>query len=78
MHVDVDLYRPTLDACEYFYPRLVPGGVLLFDEYGFPAARGERDAVDEYFADKSESPIVLPTGQAIVLKLPTNGDDAQA
>jgi O-methyltransferase len=69
-HIDVDLYRSALDCCAYFYPRLVPGGVLLFDEYGFADAQGERDAVDEFFADKPESPITLPTGQAIVLKLP--------
>jgi O-methyltransferase len=69
-HIDVDLYRSALDCCAYFYPRLVPGGVLLFDEYGFADAQGEREAVDEFFDDKPESPITLPTGQAIVLKLP--------
>lgn len=68
VHLDLDLYRSTLDSCEYFYPRLLPGGVLLFDEYGFAAARGEKDAVDEYFADKPEAAIALPTGQAVVLK----------
>jgi O-methyltransferase len=71
-HIDVDLYQSTLDCCEYFYPRLVPGGVLLFDDYGFPAARGEKDAVDEFFADKPESPITLLSGQAILLKVPPN------
>jgi O-methyltransferase len=69
VHVDVDLYQSTLDCCNYFYPRLVSGGVLLFDEYGFAAARGEKDAVDEFFADKPECPITLPTGQGLVLKL---------
>ena len=52
---------------------MVAGGVLLFDEYAFAAARGEKDAVDEFFADKPESPITLPTGQAIVLKVPSKG-----
>jgi O-methyltransferase len=73
VHVDVDLYQSTLDCCSYFYPRLVTGGMIVFDEYGFAAAEGEKDAVDQFFADKPESPIVLPTGQAIVIKLPSNG-----
>ena len=73
VHIDVDLYRSSLDCCAYFYPRVVTGGALLFDEYGFAAARGERDAVDEFFADKREKPIVLPTGQALVLRLPDAG-----
>jgi O-methyltransferase len=70
VHVDVDVYQSTLDCCAYFYPRLNAGAVLLFDEYAFAAARGEKDAVDEFFADKPESPITLPTGQAIILKVP--------
>jgi len=70
VHADVDLYQSNLDCCEYFYPRLVAGGVMLFDEYAFAAARGEKDAVDEFFSDKPESPITLPTGQAIVFKAP--------
>lgn len=69
-HIDVDLYQPTLDCCMYFYPRITPGGVLLFDEYGFPSAHGEKVAVDEYFAGKPERPIVLITGQALILKAP--------
>jgi len=69
-HIDVDLYQSALDCCRYFYPRLVPGGVLIFDDYGFPAARGEKDAVDEFFADKPEAPITLLTGQSLVIKLP--------
>ena len=68
VHVDVDLYQPTIDCCHFFYPRLVPGGMMVFDDYGFPACRGEKDAADEYFSDKAEKPFVLPTGQGIVIK----------
>ena len=70
VHIDVDLYRSTLDCLEFFYPRLSPGAVIVFDDYGFPAARGEKRAVDEFFADRPEAPLALPTGQAIVTKLP--------
>ncbi len=42
---------------------------MVFDDYGFPAARGEKEAVDEFFAGKPEYPLALPTGQAIVIKL---------
>jgi O-methyltransferase len=69
-HIDVDIYQSNLDCCEYFYPRMVHGGVMLFDEYAFAAARGEKEAVDKFFADKPETPMTLPTGQAVVLKLP--------
>lgn len=70
VHLDVDLYQSNWDCCNYFYPRLVPGGVLVFDEYGFAAARGEKDAVDQFFSDKPERPISLPTAQAVIIKVP--------
>jgi O-methyltransferase len=69
VHVDVDLYQSALSCCEFFYPRLVGGGVMLFDDYGFPGARGEKEAVDEFFAGRPEIPIALPTGQAVVTKI---------
>ena len=36
VYVDCDLYEPTLELCEYFYPRLSKGGCLLFHDYWFP------------------------------------------
>lgn len=69
-HVDVDLYQPTLESARFLYPRLIPGGVMVFDEYGFSSAHGEKIAVDEFFADKPEQPIALITGQAFIIKVP--------
>jgi predicted O-methyltransferase YrrM len=50
VHLDVDLYRPTLDCLEYFGPRLVEGGVIVMDDYGAPTCPGVRRAVQEYLA----------------------------
>jgi O-methyltransferase len=69
VHVDVDIYPSTIECCRWFWPRLCSGGVMIFDDYGFyPYRRAARAAVDEYFRDKSERPIALPTGQGIVIK----------
>jgi O-methyltransferase len=68
-HVDVDLYQSVRDCIEYVYPRLAPGGFLIFDDYGFPTCPGARRAVDETFAKLPEVPLVLPTGQCMVVKL---------
>ncbi|MEO7981557.1 MAG: TylF/MycF/NovP-related O-methyltransferase [Sporichthyaceae bacterium] len=68
VHVDVDIHRSVLDCCEFFYPRLVPGGVLVFDDYGWTSTVGARDAVDDFFSGRYETPVYLPTGQALVLK----------
>jgi O-methyltransferase len=67
-HIDLDLYQSILDACTFVYPRMVPGGAMVFDDYGFPNNPGARRAVDEFFRDLPEEPIVLPSGQAVVLR----------
>lgn len=69
-HVDVDIYRSVNECCDFIYPRLVSGGFMVFDDYGFPSCPGARSAVDQFFVDKSECPLVLPTGQALIVKLP--------
>jgi len=52
LRLDTDWYASTRHALEQLYPRLVPGGVLLLDDYGhYP---GARSAVDEYLAANGE------------------------
>jgi O-methyltransferase len=66
--VDVDILDSVKACCEFLYPRLQAGGFLVFDDYGFPSCPGARQAVDRYFRDKREVPLVLPTGQAVVFR----------
>ena len=70
VHADVDIYQSVLDCCRFFYPRLVTGGVLIFDDYGRNSCPGAKVAVDGFFADKPEQPVYVPTGQAFVVKQP--------
>ncbi len=67
-HVDADLQRSTQDALEFFWPRLSGGGAVLVDDYGIATCPGVRAAVDAFFADKSEKPLILPTGQCLLEK----------
>jgi O-methyltransferase len=69
VHIDVDLYQPTLDSLEFFYPRAVAGAVILMDDYGFRSCPGARRAADEFFSRRPERIVRLPTGQAFVQKL---------
>ena len=68
VHIDVDLYQPTLDSLAFFYPRLVPGGVIVMDDYGFLTCPGATKATDEYMADKQEYILHLPTGQGVIIR----------
>ena len=68
-HIDVDIFSAVRDCCEFIYPRILAGGIMIFDDYGIPSCPGARQAIDEYFADKPEEPLILTTGQALVFKL---------
>jgi O-methyltransferase len=70
VHIDVDLYQTHLDCCNFFYDRMVRGGIVIFDDYGRNFFKTSvRKAVDEFFRDKPEKPIALHTGQSFVIKV---------
>lgn len=68
VHIDVDLYQPTLDAVTFFYDRMNRGGIMICDDYGFVTCPGAKKAMDEFFSDKAEPVIMLTTGQALIIK----------
>jgi hypothetical protein len=68
-HVDVDIHDPTFASFEFFYDLVVPGGVIVCDDYGFSVCAGAKRAVDQFMADRPESVIHSPTGQGVVIKL---------
>ena len=55
LRLDTDWYESTKHEMEHLYPRLVPGGVLILNDYGFWA--GANKAVDEHMTGKP--PILL-------------------
>jgi predicted O-methyltransferase YrrM len=56
LRLDTDFYASTRRELECLYPRLVPGGVLILDDYGSWA--GAREATDEYFAAHGSAPLL--------------------
>jgi O-methyltransferase len=51
LHVDSDWYRSVHDCLNAFYDAVVPGGIVVFDDYEFWA--GCKKAVDEFLASRS-------------------------
>ncbi len=49
VHVDVDLYDPTVESFEYFYPRLAAGGIIVCDDFDWP---GARLALEEFCSER--------------------------
>ncbi|MGC1677135.1 MAG: TylF/MycF/NovP-related O-methyltransferase [Candidatus Binataceae bacterium] len=70
VHADADIYSSMKACCEFFYPRLTPGGFMVCDDYGLETWPGATAAIDEFFADKPERPWRLGTGQCVIQRSP--------
>jgi macrocin-O-methyltransferase TylF-like protien len=54
VHLDVDLFESYRTCLEFFYPRMVPGGYIVCDEYGGLKYPGAKIAIDSFLKDKPE------------------------
>ena len=56
LRLDTDWYESTRHELIHLFPRLVKGGVIIIDDYGY--WQGAKKAVDEYFTENN-IPILL-------------------
>lgn len=56
LRLDGDWYDSTKVCLDHLYDRLVPGGIMVIDDYGH--WEGCRKAVDEFFAARGERPML--------------------
>jgi len=68
MHLDLNNADAEIGALEILFDRMVPGAVLILDDYGWLAYRAQKDAVDPWFAKRGYRVLELPTGQGLVIK----------
>ena len=63
VNIDCDLYEPHLECLEYFYPRLVCGGIMFFDDYHSVEYPMAGKAIDTFMSDKPEKLMHLRFGE---------------
>ena len=64
----MNMVFPEISAANYFWDKIVPGGLILLDDYGFHAHLEQKKAFDEFAITKNVEIISLPTGQALIFK----------
>lgn len=69
LHIDLNAAAPTRDSLDFFYDKMLPGGIVLFDDYGSHDHVETKKVVDIFFQSKNANLFQLPTGQALVFKL---------
>ena len=68
VHIDVDLYQPIKDALTFFYPRMIKGGIIVLDDYGYLTFPGAKKAVDEFMKGRRDFFLHLPSSSAFIIK----------
>ena len=68
VHLDLDIYESTYKSLEFFYPRMVAGGIIVSHDYSNLTVPAVRRAFTEFFKDKREPVIPLWDTQCTVVK----------
>jgi len=67
-HIDLNNAEAEIGVLEFIYDKLVKGGIILFDDYGWAAYKDQMQAEKEFLEDKGQKILELPTGQGLVIK----------
>ncbi len=67
-HIDVDVYQSAADVVEWVWPRLIAGGMIVFDDYGFKGCEGVTRFVNEQRLKPDRLILHNLNGHAIAIK----------
>lgn len=69
LHIDLNQAPAEIASLEHLFDRMVPGGILILDDYEWAGAyRGQKIAEDSWFDERQYRVMPLPTGQGLVIK----------
>ncbi len=68
-HIDVDVYQSAQDIVDWIWDRMVSGGIIVYDDFGFADCVGITKHVEEQFPLKDRLVFHNLNGHAIVVKL---------
>lgn len=69
MHVDMNNAPAEVGALNFFFDRISPGGIVVFDDFCWATARTQYDAETAWFAARGLHVLPMPTGQGIFVKI---------
>ena len=67
-HIDMNCSPPEVAALSCFWDRLVPGAMVLLDDYAYYGYQPSKDGMDRFAEEKGVMIASLPTGQGLLVK----------
>jgi O-methyltransferase len=68
LHLDMNIAAPEVAAMEFFWDKLVPGAIVLLDDYGWVHHEQQFRATNGFAAKHNVAIATLPTGQGLLLR----------
>lgn len=68
LHVDLNSPKAEIAVLECLFDKVLPGGVIIFDDYGWKLFSEQKIAEDAFMAERGYVILELPTGQGLVIK----------
>jgi hypothetical protein len=68
MHLDMNSPKAETGALEMLFDRVSPGGIIVFDDYGWKQFEKQKESADRFMASHGQLIMELPTGQGLMIK----------
>jgi O-methyltransferase len=68
LSIDMNVAAPEIAAANYFWDKIVGGGIIMLDDYGFAPHIEQKLAFDAWAKEKNIEILSLPTGQGVIIK----------
>jgi hypothetical protein len=68
LSIDMNIVVPEIAAIDFFWDRLVPGAIILLDDYGWQTHTAQKIAFDAFTRARNAMILTVPTGQGIIIR----------
>lgn len=68
LHIDMNSATAEIAALRVLFDRVVPGGMIVFDDYGWSGFSRQKVAEDAFMKRRGYQILELPTGQGLLVK----------
>ena len=68
LSVDMNSAAPEIAAMDYFWDKMVSGGIIVLDDYGYPGCENQKAAHDAWALKNKVHILSLPTCQGLIIK----------
>lgn len=75
LSIDMNIALPERAAIEFFWPLLVPGALVVLDDYGWQQHESQKETMDEFARQAGVAILTMPTGQGLLIKPPKTGTE---